>query len=67
MQLTISVQVMHSSGIFSLDERSLRYPKWRLQCAAVGTGFSVVTAGWVSAISGVSGVSVLVCVMDLFS
>lgn len=36
MQLTISVQVMHSSDIFSLFERSLRYPKWWVHCVFVG-------------------------------
>jgi len=36
MQLSMSVQVMQSSGIFSLFERSLRYPKWWVHCGLVG-------------------------------
>jgi hypothetical protein len=36
MQLTMSVQVMHSSGIFSLFERSLRYPKWWVHSVLIG-------------------------------
>jgi len=36
MQLSMSVQVMQSSGIFSLFARSLRYPKWWVHCGFVG-------------------------------
>lgn len=47
MQLRISAHVMHSSGILSLDERSPRYPKCRVQWVAVDSGLSAPTAGWV--------------------
>lgn len=68
MQSTISVQAMHSSGIFSLLERSLRYPKWWLHCGFVGccvvfcspalssVVFSVSGFGFVSAVGGFSWV-----------
>lgn len=74
MQLTIFVQVMHSSGIFSLLERSLRYPKWRVHCGVVGCcvvfsswtlssvvfRVSAVTVGFVSAVGGFSWVVISV-------
>lgn len=36
MQLSMSGQMMHSSGIFSLFARSRRYPKWWVHCGFVG-------------------------------
>jgi len=54
MQLTMSGQVMHSSGIFSLFERSLRYPKWWLHCGFVGVCVVFSSAVLSSAVSGVS-------------
>jgi len=54
MQLTMSVQVMHSSGIFSLFERSLRYPKWRVHCGFVGAVPSFSSAALSSVVLRVS-------------
>jgi hypothetical protein len=51
----MSVQMMHSSGIFSLFERSLRYPKWWVHCGFVGV--CLVFSSWVLSFA-VSGVSV---------
>jgi hypothetical protein len=36
MQLTMSMQVMHSSDIFSLFESSIRYPKWWVHSVFIG-------------------------------
>ena len=54
MQLTISVQVMHSSGIFSLFERSLRYPKCWVHCVFVGACAAFCSAALFSAVFRVS-------------
>ena len=54
MQLSMSVQVMQSSGIFSLFERSLRYPKWWVHCGLLGDCVVFSSSAWSSVVFGVS-------------